>query len=145
MPDHDRGYVRRKEGILATDLKMSTYYRRNLLHDPVIISREMQSLLINASLEAFKFQDLRGHYIATETTHLHLLVSWHSNATWQLVRRRLGSSLTRCLNREIERRPWFSKQPSRKHVREQQHFDYLLNSYLPKHSGLKWSEKQGRI
>jgi len=143
MPDHDRGYVRRKEGILATDKNMSTYYRRNLLHDPVSFSPTMQSQLIAAAIEAFAFQELRGHYIATEITHLHVLVSWRSNAAWQLVRRRLRSSLTRRLNREVERRPWFSKQPSRKQVREQQHFDYLMNTYLPKHSGIKWSEEQG--
>jgi len=141
MPDHAQGYVRRKEGVLASDNNMATYYRNNLKEDPVSFSRSMQRHLLAAAIEAFKFQELRGHFIAAENTHLHVLVSWRSNAAWQLVRRRLRSSLTRWLNREVERRTWFSKQPSRKQVNDQRHFDYLMSTYLPKHSGLKWREE----
>ena len=138
-----RGYVQCREGLLAPDANMATYYRRNLLHDPVSFSHLMQEQMLAAAIEAFRFQELRGHYIATESTHIHLLVSWRSNAAWQLVRRRLANSLTRRLDREFERRPWFAKQPSRKQVRDRRHFDYLMTTYMPKLSGLKWREGQG--
>ena len=81
--------------------------------------------------------------MATDATHLHVLVSWTTERTWQVVRRQLRASLTRRLNLEIERRPWFSKQPSRKRVKEQRPFDHLMQSYLPKHSGWKWCENRG--
>jgi hypothetical protein len=81
--------------------------------------------------------------VATEPTHVHVLVSWSSDRTWQVVRAKLRESLTRRLNREIKRQEWFSKSPSRKRVKDQAHFDYLVGEYLPKHSGLKWSEERG--
>jgi predicted DNA-binding protein with PD1-like motif len=81
LPDHQQGYVRRKEGILATDLEMASRYRGNLLDAAVEFTREMQQKLIEASLEAFEFQSLRGHFVATESTHVHILVSWQSEKT----------------------------------------------------------------
>jgi hypothetical protein len=59
------------------------------------------------------------------------------------VRAKLRESLTRRLNRAIEPRQWFSKSPSRKQVKDQRHFDYLIDKYLPAHRGLKWCEGRG--
>lgn len=143
LPDHHRGYVRRKEGVLASDAPMAVCYRRNMKREAAQFDRKIQQTLIEAALEAFRCQSIRGHGIATDTTHLHVLVSWTTNRTWQVVRRQLRGSLTRRLNLEIERRSWFSKQPSRKRVKDQRHFDHLMGSYLPKHSGLKWFENRG--
>jgi hypothetical protein len=36
-----------------------------------------------------------------------------------------------------------SENGSRKHVKDREHFDYLVNVYLPKHTGWKWSESLG--
>jgi len=143
MPDHQRGYVRRKEGVLATDSAMAENYRRNQKFATSQFDERMQKLLIEETLEACLHQQLRGHGIATESTHLHVLVSWRTDRTWQEVRRSLRSSLTRRLNREVERRTWFSKQPSRKRVEDRDHFDYLTRAYLPQHAGWKWSEERG--
>lgn len=143
LPDHSRGYVRRKEGVLASDARMADCYRRNFNGEAVHFNRQSQQTMIEAALEAFRCQSLRGHGIATNATHLHVLVSWTTERNWQVVRRQLRGSLTRRLNLELERRPWFSKQPSRKRVKEQRHFDHLMGSYLPKHPGLKWFEDRG--
>ena len=35
-----------------------------------------------------------------------------------------------------------SKEASRKRVRDRKHFDYLMNEYVPKHSGAKWFEDE---
>ncbi len=143
LPDHPRGYVRRKEGILAPDFHMATCYRENMCSDAVAFDREIQQVQIEAALEAFKHQPIRGHAIASESTHLHLLVSWNIARTWQIVRRQLRGSLSRRLNQVFERREWFSKQPSRKRVEDRPHFDHLMDVYLPRHSGLKWREGVG--
>jgi hypothetical protein len=143
LPDHPRGYVRRKKGIVAQDLAMAGKYRQNLCGDVVCFDAAMQRVLINAAIEAFEHQSVRGHLIATEPTHLHILVSWQTNHAWELVRRRLRSSLTRQLNQAFEKCEWFSKQPSRKRVADRKHFDYLMERYLPKHRGLKWREGVG--
>lgn len=145
MPDHPRGYVKRKVGILASDAHMAECYRKNQQQDTVSFDRRIQRLIIEEALVAFDFQNLRGHFIATDPTHIHVLLSWNTEAVWQSVRSSVRSSLTRRLNREIQRRTWFAKQPSRKRVRDQQHFEHLIRSYLPRHRGLNWCENRGSI
>ena len=143
LPDHPRGYVRRKEGVLASDAHMAVCYRRNMNTEQVHFDAEMQRTMIAAAIEAFPIQGIRGHAIATDATHLHVLVSWTSDRTWEVVRRQLRGSLTRRLNKEFERREWFSKQPSRKRVKDRRHFDHLMEVYLMRHRGLKWREDRG--
>ena len=143
MPDHQRGYVRRKEGVLASNARMAVCYRRNMRTEPVYFDARIQRAMIAALLEALPIQETRGHAIATDVAHLHVLVSWASDRAWEVVRRQLRGSLTRRLNREFERREWFSKQPSRKRVKDRKLFDYLMEHYLMRHRGLKWREDRG--
>ena len=143
MPDHPRGYVKRKVGILAPDPHMAEHYRKNQLQETVDFGSTEQSLMIDEAVKAFEFQGLRGHFLATDPTHLHVLVSWRSSKTWKAVRQSLRSSLSRRLNQELGPRSWFAKQPSRKRVTERQHFEHLVRNYLPTHRGLKWQEGVG--
>ncbi len=143
MPDNPRGYVRRGAGILAPDKVMAARYRGKLAEGAVSFDARVQHRLIEEALVAAAHQQLRCHFLATESTHLHALVSWRIDRDWQTVRAKLRESLTRRLNRELEKRAWFSKSPSRKRVTDRRHFDYLMEVYLPRHSGLKWSEERG--
>jgi hypothetical protein len=143
LPDHARGYVRRKARVLAPDAEMARNYRANLTGEAVCFDQATQKVLIAAALEAFQFQTVRGHGIATESTHVHILVSWRTDHTWEIVRRRLRNSLTRQLNAAFGKREWFAKQPSRKRVADRRHFNHLMQTYLPRHSGLKWREGVG--
>ena len=145
LPDHRRGYVHRGAGILAPDRRMAERYRGNLKQAIVRFNRAMQSQLIDGAVDACACQQLRCHFIATELTHLHVLASWPSERTWQLVRRQIRGNITRRLNEVYTRQEWFSKSPSRRRVKDQQHFDYLVNVYLPRHSGLKWREGRGKF
>jgi hypothetical protein len=143
MPDHHRGYVKRHAGILPTDDRMAQLYRANLKQAIVRFNGSTQRELIAGSVEACKCQDVRCHFIATETTHIHVLTSWKSDRTWKMVRKQIRSNMTRRLNETCRRQEWFSKSPSRKRVKDRKHFDYLVNVYLGQHSGWKWSEERG--
>jgi hypothetical protein len=55
----------------------------------------------------------------------------------------IKKSMTIRLNREYWQRKWLSEGASRKRVANQEHFDYLVCTYLPEHGGWKWSEEQG--
>jgi hypothetical protein len=143
MPDHWRGYVKRKRGILPPDRDMAMQYRDNMVHDVVKFDGAAQRSLVDEAVAACSYQQLMCHFIATELTHAHLLVSWKTDRAWEIVRRKLRESLTRRLNHDICRQKWFSKSPSRKRVRDRKHFDYLMTRYLPRHSGLKWCEGRG--
>src|SRR5262245_54984712 len=136
MPDHRRGFVKRNQGIKATDVDLAALYRGNLLQSTVRFDEAIQGQVIDACVRACAFQEMHLHFVATEMTHVHVLVSWKLDRPWQLVRKQVRSSVTRELNLEIKRQEWFSKSPSRKRVKDRKHFDYLVARYLPSHSGL---------
>ena len=140
MPDREEGYVRRGEGLLPADEERARLYRRDAVEQPVVFDPRIQLLLIDEVRAASPHQRFRVHYVATEPTHVHALVSWQDDRPWKNMRSNLKSSLTRRLNRELERRTWLSENASRKQVKHQAHFDYLVNEYLPSHRGRKWKE-----
>jgi len=140
MPDHCRGYVRRGEGVLATDTHMAVCYDRNLRQNLVYFDAKVQQSLIDTTRSACEFLKGRCHAVASERSHVHVLLSWNSNRTWQGVSRAIKTALTRRLNEGTERQKWFSKGGSRKQVKDREHFEYLLEVYLPRHRGLFWRE-----
>jgi REP element-mobilizing transposase RayT len=157
MPDRPQGYVRRGRGPMAPDEERARQYERNAAQAPILFDEGIQRALIGAAHDAAAHQDFRLHCIATEPTHVHLLVSWKDDRTWPRMRTGVKQSLTRTLNRtpgpraglpaaieekEAERRKWFSAGASRKRVRDRKHFDYLINEYLPSHRGASWREHQ---
>lgn len=143
LPDHVRGYVHRGQGVLAPDQHMAELYRANLKGHAVRFTAALQRRIIEAALEACGCQQLRCHCIATESTHIHILASWNSHRTWVLARKQIRRNITERLNQLKQRPNWFSKSPSRKRVQDRTHFDYLISTYLPRHSGWKWSEARG--
>ncbi|MCH8268094.1 MAG: hypothetical protein IH846_11295 [Acidobacteria bacterium] len=143
MPDHPRGFVRRGKGVFPTDAKLAEKYRSSAKETVVLLESEVQLLMIEEAIVACNCQEYRPHFIATESTHLHILVSWKIDREWLRVRTGLKSSMTRRLNREKQRRTWFSEKASRNRVLNREHFDHLMTTYLPRHSGWKWSEANG--
>jgi len=106
---------------------------------------EAQQLTIIDELRvAAGFQAYRVHYVATEPTHIHVLVSWKDEAVFfTKFRAGIRQSVTRRLTREFGQRHWLSEGGSRRKVFTQEHFDYLVQTYLPRHGGWKWSENRG--
>jgi REP element-mobilizing transposase RayT len=141
LPDREGGFVRRKQGVLPPDEELGQQYCERAKDDEVIFDARLQILLIEETQIACKKQNYRGHYIATEPTHIHALISWPDERPWLKIRDGLKSSLTRRLNRDVRRRDkWFVESASRKHVKDDTHFDHLVNTYLPSHGGWKWRE-----
>ncbi|MHB1156512.1 MAG: hypothetical protein ACYC26_06700 [Phycisphaerales bacterium] len=143
MPDRRQGFVIRHRGIQPRNAVMAEAYRQRANFDAVTLTDEQQHDLIECILEAAAHQQLRVHFVATEPTHLHMLVSWTKQAGWAKVRSGVGQSMTRMLNQTRGEQTWFAKSPSRKQVRDREHFDHLTTTYLPRHRGWKWSEKRG--
>lgn len=145
MPDRSRGYVRRGQGILPPDKEMAALYRAQAKDTAASFDEPVQRALIDEALIAAEKQSFRVHCVATETTHVHVLVSWRSDKTWQRVRAGLRQSYSRRLNHEFGRREWLVEGASRKQVKDRSHFDHLVQTYLPKHSGWKWRETEGFV
>jgi len=143
MPDRPQGYVRRHEGILSSDREMARLYARKDKHDMVRILSDVQLEAIATLQEAVCHIGCRLLFVATDSTHVHSVVSWVGERTWLQNRTSLKRSLTITLKQKFGKRPWLSEGASRKQVRDQAHFDYLVTQYLPKHSGWKWDERRG--
>jgi len=99
---------------------------------------QQQSLISELQIAAGK-QSFRLHFVATEPTHVHGLLSWKDERPWMRLRVAIKWSLTGRLKREYFERKWLSEGASRKRISEQEHFDYLVGTYLAEHSGWKWS------
>jgi hypothetical protein len=133
MPDRPEGYVRRGAGILPTDPELAEVYNAIAIEPAVRFGDEQQQLLIDESLAASAKQSLRCHFAATDPTHIHLLLSWKTAKTSAAIRKSIKTSLTRRLNQECEHHIWFSRSGSRKRVTDEDHFNNLVQSYLPSH------------
>ena len=143
MPDRRRGYVVRKQGILPQNENRAKVYRQRARERQAVFDETIQRAMLEEFPIACEKQRLRGHFMATESTHVHLLVSWPDERDWSIIRSGLKQSLTRHLRRTIAKRTWFSDGASRKRVLDREHFGYLAGEYLPSHRGWKWREGSG--
>ena len=143
MPDHPRGYMRRGEGVLPTDHAAAVLYRENAAREPVPLTADHQLACIAAVEEGVRHIDCQLGFVATDPTHIHVLISWESERSWQQNRTSLKRSVTIKMKSVFGNRPWLSEGSSRRRVCRQEHFHYLMTRYLPSHRGWKWSEKQG--
>ncbi len=147
MPDRKAGFVQTGRGIQPPSAKLAEHYAELATHPPFEFAGDIQRKLIETALEVCERRDWRVHGAATESTHLHVIVSWRTRDLWKAVRGKIKNLLSLMLSRRSGQigRPWFSEEASRKRVRDRRHFDYLMNVYLPRHSGLKWFEDRGWI
>lgn len=142
MPDRPRGYVRRGEGVLPPDPKRAEEYHNRAQEPPRQFTFEQQQLLIATFADVCANLRWRLHAVATDPSHVHLLVSWREFSPWQDISRRLKNIASLALGRQVgvTDRKWFSRGGSRKRVRDREHFDYLVRQYLPSHRGVCWRE-----
>ena len=128
---------------------MAKQYDRNATHPQVTFENDLQQILVEGTRDICDRRDWRLRYVATEPTHMHALISWLDDTLhWKFVRdtlkRLLGMMLAQ--HTQTKGQKWFVRKGSRKRVRDQAHYDYLMNEYLPKHSGRRWSERvQGGV
>ena len=141
MPDREQGFVRRGQGVLPPDKELGDVYRDRATERYAAFGERIQNLLIEETRIAGEKQRYRIHGIATDPTHLHVLASWADDRSWLRIRTGLKTSLTRRLNRDVgRRRNWFVDSASRRQVKDDEHYDHLMNVYLPSHRGWKWRE-----
>lgn len=148
LPDHRRGYVEKGAGIQPTNILKAEQYRAAATHSPFKFDTQTQYHLILKALAVCKADGYRLHGAATESTHLHIVVSWQDELLrFSKVRGRIRNLLSLDLSRKagITGRPWFSDGASRKRLTDREHFDYLLEKYLPAHSGVGWYERIGWV
>ena len=143
LPNHPRGYVKRGKGYLPRDVQLAEKYREQMNGPTVVFTPIEQEVAIGTLVQAVGFINCELHYVPTDRTHIHAIVSWSDETAWQKRRNSLKKAITINLKEQQERKTWLSEGSSRKQVSNQEHFDYLITVYLPKHCGLKWSAQRG--
>ena len=143
LPDRARGYVKRGQGILPLDNHMHRLYSESMTQPIVVFKSDIQLQLIETILESSSKQNFEIYFIATDSTHVHVLLGWRDNRRGTRLRGQLKWSLSHALNLKLQKRKWVAEKVSCKQVKDRQHFDYLRNSYLPKHTGWKWRPDLG--
>lgn len=143
LPDKTKGYTRHDADIRPSDAGMARYYRANMAERPAAFTPRIQRALLDEFLTACDRQSYQPHAAAADKSHLHILVAWRTTRAWLRVRAGLQHSMSRRLNRDFGKRTWFVAHPSRKRVKDRAHYDYLVNTYFPRHRGWKWDRKRG--
>jgi len=143
-PDKSRGFVRKGLGIQPPSDEMARMYVGQAGDDPVTFTPDLQRVLIAGAFDICSRRDWRLHAIGTDPTHGHFLISEMQFMDWEAVRDKLKNLLSLFLGRATNQRDksWFVSKGSRKRVEDQQHFEYLVETYLPDQRGLFWKEGQ---
>ncbi len=141
-PDKPRGFVRKGQGIQPPSEEVARMYNGQAGDDPVSFSVVSQRVLITGAYDICAHRQWRLHAVGTDPTHGHFLISQSGFMNWQAVRDKLKNLLSLFLGRAsgVQGKRWFVADGSRKHVQNKAHFDYLVDSYLPKQRGAFWKE-----
>ena len=143
LPDKPDGYVRRKNGVKPANADKADTYRGQMKYPTVEFDEATQRLLIETTQSTAAFLDVEFRLIATDPTHLHVLLQWRHTKPWDKLRASIKTKLSIVLKEELGNRPWLSEGASRKHVVDHEHLDHLEQNYLPDHRGWKWCHKRG--
>jgi REP element-mobilizing transposase RayT len=143
LPDHPDGFVHWKEGRQLPDDNLGGAYRAKMKFPEAEFGELLQRAMIEELRAAAHFQKFRLHAVATEPTHLHSLLSWPDERSPPALNLGVKKSLTIRLKKQVAERTWFSKGGNERQVKKLEHFNYLVNEYLPSHGGWKWDERRG--
>ena len=144
LPDNPKGYVERGKGVRPPNERMARLYRLAATHDEQVLSDHDQQLLVEEAQRACLHQGLMLHLVATEPTHVHVLVSWTSDKSFKRVQAAVKQSFTRALRADRgDQRPIFSRGAGHTQIRDQAHFDHWMHEYGPSHTGWKWRADKG--
>jgi REP element-mobilizing transposase RayT len=140
--NHPRGFVLEAGRIEPPSLHQANFYDSQAKQPRVLFRPVHQRILLWIIQDACARRKWRLHAVATNPTHIHVLMSWRSEERWQEISRRLKVLSSLMLGRKsgIAGRKWFVRRSSRKRIRNREHFDYLVTTYLPRHRGLLWKE-----
>ncbi len=143
LPDRKQGYVERKQGILPQDQNLADQYRERMTEAGKVFDSQLQQAIVVVLLDSQEKQHFESYAIATDSTHVHVLLGWRDGRAWLRMRSTVKGSISRSLNQEFGKSQWLSEGGSRKQVRDREHFDYLVSVYMPKHRGWKWDRERG--
>ena len=140
-PDHPRGYTRKGEGYQPPDEEMARKYDEAAKQEAVLFDDLTQREILVLAHQICDEEGWRLEAAGFDETHTHLVISWRGFMPWEEVDRRLKNLLALKLNRRRNTpgKRWFVRRHGApRRVRNDDHLQYLLNTYLPDHPGIFW-------
>ena len=151
---HSRGYVQHNDGLQPASSELACWREAQANHPPARFDRDAQRALIEVTLAIVQEKQLRAHASVATQTHVHVVVSFRSpNCTCGnpknhcnrgcaargfaeevivRMKRKMGQALAKMNG--TSGRPYFSRGWDLTRVKDRQHFDFLIETYLPKHA-----------
>jgi hypothetical protein len=147
------GYIQRDEGLKPPSPNLANWREEHASHDPARFDLADQELLHEILIAILKEKSCRLHAGATTMTHVHGLTSFKEplcgcqgaewcrrgcpgrmNAERLIIRlkQKMGQALAK--KHETSGRPYFSRGWDLTPIRSQKHFQYHIETYLPKHT-----------
>ena len=141
-PDHPRGYTERNKGYQPPNPERAEQYDLNAGQDKVVFDTLIQEVLILGTADICRRRQWRLHGAACDPSHVHVVLSWWTFIPWNQVMEKLKNLLSLFLGRATGQsgRRWFVVKGSRKRVKDREHLEHLLKTYLPSYRGLFWRE-----
>jgi len=142
LPDRREGYVHWSRGRQPSSPGLATCYHQQQKEPAARLTDEHQLAVIKELCQAAAKQQFRLHFVACESSHVHVLVSWSDQREAKQLSRSLRRSISLRLM-QFQRRKWLARGGSCRRVRDRGHLEHLTAQYLPSHGGWKWSERRG--
>ena len=151
--DHRNGYVQRDAGLKPPSERLAEWRRRRARHEPAEFTPDLQELLIATAEEIAQEKGVQLHASTATKTHVHELIAFrspactcgasdhcyaacpgraHAETILTRLKRKMGQAVAK--HEGTKGRPWFSRGWDLTPVRDRDHFDHHLRTYLPKHA-----------
>lgn len=145
MPDRPQGYVERGHGIKPPDPELAERYRERMTREAVFWTHAQQRTVVEAVLEKCRVKAWKAHAVATESSHVHAVLSWSDEMKIETARKALKYSITKALNDHYGKRLWLGRKGSNQRVKDADHLGQLCDAYLPGHRGWRYDRRTGLV
>ncbi len=150
---HRSGYVQRDEGLNPPSERLAHWRRDQAKHGPAAFSPDLQAIILAVAEAIAKERDVTLHASTATKTHVHQLISFrgpactcgafghcsaacparaHAEAVLTRMKQKMGQAVAK--HEGTKGRKWFSRGWDLTPVRDREHFDHHLATYLPKHA-----------
>jgi hypothetical protein len=150
--DRPEGYVQRGEGRMLPNESLARWRAERASHPEARFERDVQQTMHEIIALIAAERHVRLHACVTTPTHVHVLMSFrnpactcgasehcrrgcegkeHAETVIVRMKRKMGQAVAQKMG--TRGRPWFSRGWDATPVRTQDHFDHLMEVYLPGH------------
>jgi hypothetical protein len=149
---HPRGYVQRGQGLKSSSIALARWRANKARQEPARFDGEIMDVIAATVPAIAAERGLRLHAQTITATHVHVMVSFHEplcecegaefcrrgcpakefvEKFTERLKQKMGQAIAKSM--QTSGRRWFSRGYDLTPVRNQEHFDYLCTTYLPKH------------